>query len=374
MNENNLASTDPSLLNRFEKQRMSINDILNDRQKLLVDYLNNWTNKMTPTSVRVNSATQLSNVFSQKDLFVGFSEDETLQSLVVNIIKNNPEAKDDTILKKCKECLITMASPDGIIRSELSSLKRDEINQWKHVYFYQQHHDGLYDYINAMFNQKKSLTDPEGQLIIINTFSEINTDINSCLKDFLGYQLYNLSIFRTEAQFSDLVKKFFFESSDQILFLQCDVKAISTKYIKLVKYIIEKFRNEFFTKLDTNTSTKHVCIILHIRRECESITSSFICGWKQVIIESLEPPEIPLINFLDKSLYDIINSIIFEKIVNSTMPFEKLLHDELLWCLSCIEYQHSDKYYKDYIRYDFCQIELFFDSIIYLLISFFVVR
>ncbi|CAB5384545.1 unnamed protein product [Rhizophagus irregularis] len=42
MNENNLASADPSLLNRFEKQRMSVNDILNDRQKLLVDYLNNW--------------------------------------------------------------------------------------------------------------------------------------------------------------------------------------------------------------------------------------------------------------------------------------------------------------------------------------------
>ncbi|CAB5385552.1 unnamed protein product [Rhizophagus irregularis] len=349
MNENNLASADPSLLNRFEKQRMSVNDILNDRQKLLVDYLNNWVKQMLTTSVKVNSATQLCNIFDQKDLFVGFRENETLQSLVVNVIMNNPEANDDTILEKCKECLITIASPDGIVRSELSSLKRDEINRWKHIYFYQQHHDSLYDYFYASLNQEKSLADPKRQLIIINTFSKLNTDINSCLKDFLRYQLYNLSIFRTEAQFSDLVKKFFFESADQILFLQCDVKTINTKCIKLVKCIIEQFQDEFFTKRDTNMPMKHVCVILHIQRGYESVTSNFICDWKQVTIESLEPPEVPSIDLLDKSLYDIINSIQFEKIINSTMPFEKLLHDELLWCLSCIEYQQSDEYYKDYV-------------------------
>ncbi|CAB4443214.1 unnamed protein product [Rhizophagus irregularis] len=349
MNENNLASADPSLLNRFEKQRMSVNDILNDGQKLLVDYLNNWVKQMLTTSVKVNSATQLCNIFDQKDLFVGFSENETLQSLVVNVIMNNPEANDDTILEKCKECLITIASPDGIVRSELSSLKRDEINRWKHIYFYRQHHDSLYDYFYASLNQEKSLADPKRQLIIINTFSKINTDINSCLKDFLRYQLYNLSIFRTEAQFSDLVKKFFFESADQILFLQCDVKTINTKCIKLVKCIIEQFQDEFFTKRDTNMPMKHVCVILHIQRGYESVISNFICDWKQVTIESLEPPEVPSIDLLDKSLYDIINSIQFEKIINSTMPFEKLLHDELLWCLSCIEYQQSDEYYKDYV-------------------------
>ncbi|GBC04618.1 hypothetical protein RclHR1_05780009 [Rhizophagus clarus] len=348
MNENNLDSADSSLLNRFEKQRMSINDLLTDRQKLLVDYLNNWVKQMSSTLVRVNSATQFCNNFVQKDLFVGFNENETLQSLVINIIKNNPEANDDTILEKCKKCLIAIASPEGIIRSELSTLERDEINKWKHVYFYQQRHDSLYDYFSALLSdQEKSLADPKGHLIIVNTFSKINTDINSCLKDFLGYQLYNLSVFRTETQFSDLVKKFFFESSDQILFFQCDIIAINVKRIKLVKYIIEQLRNEYFTK--HNGPTKHVCIILHIRRGCESITSNFICDWSQVFIESLESPEIPLVNFLDKSLYDISNSILFERVVNSTMPFEKLLHDELLWCLSCIGYQPSDEYYKNYI-------------------------
>ncbi|CAB4443216.1 unnamed protein product [Rhizophagus irregularis] len=31
------------------------------------------------------------------------------------------------------------------------------------------------------------------------------------------------------------------------------------------------------------------------------------------------------------------------------MPFEKILQNELLWCLSCIEYQHSNEGYENYI-------------------------
>jgi len=42
MDEKNLASADPPLLNRFEKQKMSINETLNDRQKLLVENLGDW--------------------------------------------------------------------------------------------------------------------------------------------------------------------------------------------------------------------------------------------------------------------------------------------------------------------------------------------
>ncbi|PKY63261.1 hypothetical protein RhiirA4_491577 [Rhizophagus irregularis] len=39
MDENNLASVDPSLLNRFEKQKLSINDILDDRQKGFIHWI-----------------------------------------------------------------------------------------------------------------------------------------------------------------------------------------------------------------------------------------------------------------------------------------------------------------------------------------------
>ncbi|GBC06549.1 hypothetical protein RclHR1_06900002 [Rhizophagus clarus] len=340
MDENNLTSADPSFLNRLEKQKMSIADMLDNRQKLLVEDLDSWTKRIT--LLRANSVTRLYSRFTQKDLFIGFDKDETLQSLVINTTMNNPEADDDEILEKCKESLIAIATSDGIIRAaEFSILEKDEVNRWKYVYFHQQYHDSLYDYFNALFDQEKFLVYLEGQLVIINTFSKINTDFKSCLRDYLSYQVYNLSIIKTEAQISRIVKNFFFESMDQLLILQCDVNSTNTKCVKLVKYIIEQFRSEFLVKKETcemDMPIKHACIIFHIQRnyELSLITSNFMCGWKLVTIESLEPSDIPLICSLDKSLYDIIHL---------TIPFEKFLQEILLQ-----DHQHSDRSYMNHIR------------------------
>ncbi|PKC00366.1 hypothetical protein RhiirA5_459097 [Rhizophagus irregularis] len=357
MDENNLASVDPSLLNRFEKQKLSINDMLDDRQKLLVKYLYNWTNQIT-TLVKANSMTGLHNKFAQEDLFIGFDKNETLQSLIFNITMNNPEANDNEILEKCKESLIAIASPDGIIRAELSILDQDEVDRWKYVYFKHHHHNGLFNYFDALFDQEKLSADSKGQLVIINTFSKINIKFKSCLQDYLKCQVYNLSTIKTEVQITNVVKNFFFESNDKVLILQCDINTINTKCIKLVKYIIEQFRNEFLAekeKCETNMPIKHTCIVFHIQQDYESssITSNFICGWKRITIESLEPPEIPLIDLLDKSLYDIINSELFDKIVNSTMPFERILEELLLQ-----EHYHSNESHTDPIRYYYEELDI----------------
>ena len=97
MDEKKLASADPPLLNRFEKQKMSINDVLNGRQKVLVENLGDWARRMS-TLMGVNQISpSRNNEFTQKDLFIGFNKDETVQSLVIDVTKNNPEE----ILEKC---------------------------------------------------------------------------------------------------------------------------------------------------------------------------------------------------------------------------------------------------------------------------------
>ncbi|CAI2184694.1 2707_t:CDS:1, partial [Funneliformis geosporum] len=131
MDEKKVRVADPPLLNRFEKQKMSINDVVNTRQKSLVVKLGDWARRMS-TLVGVNEINKSqNNEFTQKDLFIGFNEDETLQSLVVDSTKNNPEVKDEEILIKCKERLIAIATSDGIVRAEQSMLEQDEIEQWK---------------------------------------------------------------------------------------------------------------------------------------------------------------------------------------------------------------------------------------------------
>jgi hypothetical protein len=201
MDENKLALADPPLLNRFEKQKMSINDILDNNQKSFYENLNDWARKFS-TLIDNNQATQSCNIFTQKDLFIGFDKNETLQSLIIDIMKNNPEADEEEILEKCKECLIATATSDGVVRAELSALERDEFEKWKHVYFNQQHHDSLYDY----FDNQGTSSVHNGHLLIINTFSNINTDVMFCLRKF-SCQVDKLSIFKTEAQLSNRVSQ-----------------------------------------------------------------------------------------------------------------------------------------------------------------------
>ena len=116
-----------------------------------------------------------------------------------------------------------------------------------------------------------------------------------------------------------------------MLILQCNLATVNAGCMKLAKFIIEQFRSDFIAKKDQmeyNMPTKHACIILHIQRDQGTLTSfNFMCGWKQMTIENLSG--IPLCNLLDRTLSDVINS---------TYPFERILEEELLWCLLCIKY------------------------------------
>ena len=123
-----------------------------------------------------------------------------------------------------------------------------------------------------------------------------------------------------------------------MLILQCDVTTVNAGCIKLAKFIIEHFRSEFIAKKVRDMPMKHACIVLHIHRDQESTLASFnfMCGWKQVTIETLARNDIPTSSLLDGSLSDIVSS-------NSTYPFERILQQELLWCLLCMKYPSNDK-------------------------------
>src|SRR6266536_386327 len=98
-----------------------------------------------------------------------------------------------------------------------------------------------------------------------------------------------------------------------MLVLQCDT--VNAGCIKLAKFIIEQFQNEFITKkaknqIEQKMPMKHACIILHIHRGQEStpVSFNFMCGWKQVTIETLSRNDIPVSSLLDGSLSEILSS------------------------------------------------------------------
>ncbi|CAG8439660.1 11533_t:CDS:10 [Acaulospora colombiana] len=334
LDEKNLSKADPPLLNRFEKQKMTINDILTDNEKDLVYQLSIWTKRIS-TIEMLNPVSVSHDKFTQKDLFIGFDQEETLQSLVIDIKKKNPDAQDSEILTKCKESLVNIASSDGIVRAERSALSLDEVRHWKNVYFKAQHHDHLAGYFENLLHNENSESCPDGHQVIINTFSNINTDVKLCLQGLITCQILKLSTFKTEAQFQNQVKNFWFESSNEMLILQCDITTINAGCIKLAKFIIEQSRNEYLLK-KSNAARKHACIILHIHRDHKASLNAFnfMCGWRQVTIETLTPQEKCLSALLDGDLCDIISK---------TYSFEEILQQELLWCLLCMKYPASVK-------------------------------
>ncbi|CAG8725919.1 10832_t:CDS:2, partial [Acaulospora morrowiae] len=336
LDEAKLQKADPPLLNRFEKQKMSIEDMLTDEQRGIVGTLITWAKQMATLVGKNNIARQ---DFTLQDLFIGYDPEETLQSLVIDVTHKHEGKTYEEILSLCKESLIAIASADGIVRATKSAMDKEESLRWKLVYFpsaesNNQHHDHLADYFMALFYEV-GVAYPDPLLVIVNTFSNINTDVKKCLDMILRVQVDKLSTFRTEAQLQNRVKHFWLESDDQMLVLQCDVTTANAGCIKLAKFIIEQYRNEFIRTRKAGVPAKHACIILHIHREQETnfLSFNFMCGWRKVTIETLAPQEKNLSTLLDGSL---------KSILNTTYKFEDILKQELLWCLLCMKYPSTE--------------------------------
>ncbi|CAG8596276.1 6964_t:CDS:10, partial [Paraglomus occultum] len=326
---------DPPLLNRFEKQRLTINDTLTKEQCRLYRQLETWV-KSISTIMRMEGINTTGG-FTEADLFIGYDKDETLQSLVIDECKKSLSRDNEDILERCKERLIKIASSDGLVRATHSvlAIESDEVINWT-SYFDRGEHDHIAAYFgpliaNSLYN--------EGYQLIIHTFSNINTDVKGCLEGILKCQVDKLSTFKAEAQLQSRVKHFWFESDDELLLLQCDLSTTRAGNIRLAKLIIEQLRNEYFARRQrneyVNMPAKHACIILHHHRD-QTNTSffNFMCGWEQVTIETLVPQEKPLSALIEGDLGEVINS---------AYPFEEILQQELLWCLLCIKYPDSSQ-------------------------------
>ncbi|CAG8490949.1 4682_t:CDS:10 [Ambispora gerdemannii] len=328
MDETRLKFADLPLLNRFEKQRMNMNDTLNENQKHLVEVLAFWVRQIS---------TLAEMDFSENDMFIGFNAEETVQSLVIDNCQKNPNLDNESIMEKCKESLISIATSDGIVRSEksvLATADRNEVAYWKNFYLVHQRHDSLYAYFEDLLRRENDNFATKSHQTIINTFSNIHTDVQSILEDLVTCQIEKLSTFKTEAQLQNRIKHFWLESDSQLLILQCNVSVSKTRCIKLAKFIIEQLRSEYLAR--HQQPNKHACIILHTQRknEINSCSFSFMCGWEQITIELLTPQENTLSNLLNGNLSDTIEF---------SYPFQNIFQEELLWCLSCIKYPSTPK-------------------------------
>lgn len=353
MDNNEIQSADAPLLNRFEKQRVSFNDILDQNMKSVVADLEEWATRISTPAIDsktfANDASgekleTIAGSFTVEDMFVGFEKHTTSASLVS--FHSSTKHEFFNLLDACKADLIDIACSDAIVRSGesmLAMIDPQEVARWKDVYFNCQHHNDLRSFFSALLSENP-ISAVIGRQLMIKTFSNINVDISACLDGLMRCQVDKLSTFKSEAQLTNRLKTFWNDSSSDMLVLQCDVQTTNEGSVKLAKHILELQQREYLAKVDTSSdnggerkAAKHIMMIFHLYRNIKGISCrparfDFLSGWSQVVIETLEEQPRPLSQLLQGSIRELIQT---------AYPFDEIFRQEVSWCLVSMKYPTS---------------------------------
>ncbi|XP_022802189.1 uncharacterized protein LOC111339738 isoform X1 [Stylophora pistillata] len=336
VDEQRIDYTDPPFLNRFEKQLLRFSDVLNEDQMEVISCLENWAKE-------ISTVPELESQFNESDMFMGFNKD-TLPSLVLHMSKNR-EMTRHNLVEKCKEKLMWIATPDGVLRSlksELSRKKMEEVDFLFKNYFEKPIHSGLRCYLNHVLGDLQTRLEKEdersrGVKLLVMTHSNIHTNILQSLTCLGTCQAEKLSSYKSEKQLAKQLQKFW-ASDCNILVLQCKPD-LDAPHMLVAKHLIENQRNTYLSSKDakTDSPTKHVCLVVHVQRlskaretDCPQWQFSFQSGWEQVAIDTLEEPMQPITELLEAQVTDLL--------CTQSFPFEEIANDQLWWCFTRIKY------------------------------------
>ncbi|RUS32681.1 hypothetical protein BC938DRAFT_474617 [Jimgerdemannia flammicorona] len=354
MDQSAVEHADPPLLNRFEKQRIGWDSLLNEENSAVVKELATWAIKISAHG----------KMFGVYDMFVGYCGDNTLRCLVMRHSNWGKVSDKAEMLEKCKQNLIEIACSEAIVRSTGSPLaveNPEEVARWYSFYFNSQKHSHLSSFFDWFYSDQVGSNDFGN--VLIKTFSNINTDIHACVGRE-DVTVEKLELFHSESQLQSNIQHFWLESTKGLLILQCDPATSSQGCVKLARFFIDFYRKEYLAKaLGTSHqgSQKCACIMMHINRGVgagspmlDKNRSDFLCDWYQIFIEELTPRKRSLTSLLDGSIYNIIHGhqgnvdsvdeVASPAVAKSLVyPFSDILEKELQWCLLCIKYDPSSE-------------------------------
>ncbi|XP_028396105.1 uncharacterized protein LOC114520095 [Dendronephthya gigantea] len=326
-----VAFSDPPFLNRFEKQLLRYSDVLTEEQRSVTSKVSRWVDGMSTVK-------GLEAHFDETDMFIGFHKD-TIPSLVLSHSHDTDSSTD--ILKKCKDDLMWVASPDGVLRMQkcnFSTEDPNEVQELRHEYFKKPLHHGFKAFIeHVMSNDQKSsffAGDEIGSKTVVMTFANIHTDISQCLDNSGKCQVERLSAYRSEKQLTDKINEFWNSSEKELLVLQCK-SDLDRRHLLHARFTIEESRISYKQSLykRDNYGHKHVCIVMHVRRGVNGDDISwqfgFLCGWRQVFLDVLEAPQVPLSKNVDGSIQSFL--------IYSKWSSSEIAVDYLSWCLTSIK-------------------------------------
>jgi len=307
-----LNMMDPPFLNRFEKQSLSIRDIMTCDDSKLMHQLNDHVQRMS-----LIQGTQ----FSEQDVFP-YINDELLASLA--ILSSQTDTEDRFTF--CQKKLLWFIKPDALIRLHRArdSSIRTKCHELQHEYFLLPVHSGLRSFIDTQKNDLQS-----NHLTIIYTYSNVHTRIDTELEG-LSVQTEKINTFKSERQLSARLTHFWEDTQTEVLIVQCHA-VDDAPHILLTKTLIQQARVSAASKRDV--SNKRVYYIIHLSCRGSGTVGleqlNFLSRWDLVTMERLEKVPIGLQELCHHSLQENVRKM---------MPLNQLIADQLFWAFSRIRY------------------------------------
>lgn len=142
------------LINRLEKHYLDINTVLNKLQRDIVEELKKWVNNFIAVDTEKHLMGQ--QKYSPSDAFVGYHPD-TCASVVVQMTEKLKKdcPPEELILKVQNQAILVLlncATPDSVVRLGNSQLGAYEADRLASIYFQQQQHISLADFLHACFS------------------------------------------------------------------------------------------------------------------------------------------------------------------------------------------------------------------------------
>lgn len=165
------------LINRLEKHYLDINTVLGGEQKKIVKELEKWVTEFVAPDSRQSQTFQV-HKYQPPDAFIGYHSD-TCASVILQIterLRDTMTTRDNyqRVLEEAKLVLLNCTTPDAVIRLDCTKLSLVESQHLEKVYFEEQKHSCLTDFILSQIQQDRistSFTEVTSVKLFYITFS-----------------------------------------------------------------------------------------------------------------------------------------------------------------------------------------------------------
>uniref|UniRef100_A0A3B5AGU0 RING-type E3 ubiquitin transferase n=1 Tax=Stegastes partitus TaxID=144197 RepID=A0A3B5AGU0_9TELE len=145
------------LINRLEKHRVDRSTDLETWQHRVLHKLKEWVKEFLGESMKD---------FKLSDIFVGFHGDACASALLQAL-----KRREEEVLDLAKRLLLNCATPDAVMRLKYSDLANQEKENLQRLYFQQQHHHSLRDFLEDGLKKHQE----SSRFLEITTFSSLLT-------------------------------------------------------------------------------------------------------------------------------------------------------------------------------------------------------